>query len=79
MESVHYHAGICYTLGWGLAIVLAQAEAELIGEAVLPVLRAPGLTGEGGTSRASAPQAQVWGMRQRLGGVDRVVHPNGAV
>ncbi len=53
VESVHYHAGICCTLGRGLALIFAQAEAELVDKAVPPVLRAPGLTSEVGADRTA--------------------------
>ncbi len=45
MESVHDHAGVCYTLGRFLAVAVTQAEAEFGCQAVPPVLRAPGLAG----------------------------------
>ncbi len=61
MEGVHYHAGICYKLGRGLTLVLAQAEPEFVGEAVPPVLRAPGLSAEGRADRKATREAQAGG------------------
>jgi hypothetical protein len=78
-ESVHDHAGVCYTLGGVLTFVVAQAEAELKRQAVPPVLRAPGLTSASGADGAAANESQAGGMRWCLGGEDRIVHPDGAV
>ncbi len=78
-ESVHNHAGISYTLGRVLTLVVAQVEAELGRQAMPPMLRAPGLAGESRADGAAAHKSQAGGMRWCFSGEDRIVHPNGAV
>jgi hypothetical protein len=66
-------------LGRKLALVVTEAEAELVSEAVPSGLGAPGGAGGAGADRALAVEASAGRVRGGLGDEDGVVDPDGAV
>jgi hypothetical protein len=81
VEGVDDHAGVRDTLGGELALVVAEAEAELVGKAVPSGLSlgAPGGTGGARADWALAVEASTGRVGGGLGDEDGVVNPDGAV
>ena len=79
VEGVDDHASVRDTLGGELALVVTEAEAELLSEAVPSGLGAAGGAGGAGADRALAVEASAGRVRGGLGDEDGVVNPDGAV
>jgi len=79
LERVDDHAGVDDSLRGKLALVVAEAEAELVREAVPAGLGAPGRTGGAGADRAATDQSGAGRVGRSFGGEDSVVHSDGGV
>ena len=77
--GIHDHAGVRDALRRQLSLVVAEAQAEVVGEAVPAQLGAAGSAGRASADRAAAGEAGARAVGRGLGGENGVVDPDRGV